>query len=383
MEHNMKKNIKAICLTEIALLLLTIIFYMLTKVISSNLKGYLAITFLLIILIPNIFIFGFSNDRNYYSGYLARIVLTILMATAIIMYLLGLILGFTKGYVVSKSIILYHVLPLVGIIILSEVLRYNIVKYAHGNKILIILFTVLLSGFQILIETNFGALNTTYEKFIYISTVVFPTIADNFLCTYMVYKGNITNSILYKLIVELYMYIIPIVPNLGYYLHACFSIIVPYIIFYITNKDLLEIENQKKFIRASRSIYAIPVLIAGIVLIILVSGLGKYKLIAIATNSMNDAFYRGDAVLLEYKNANEIEIGDVLAFRHEKVVVTHRVVGIEYKNNKRYFNTKGDANAKADGYITSEEDVIGKVDYVIKYLGFPTIWTKELIEREG
>lgn len=379
----MKKNIKAICITEIALLLLTIIFYMLTKVIPSNLKGYLAITFLLIILVPNIFIFGFSNDKNYYSSYIGRIVLTVLMATGIIMYLLGLILGFGKGYSLSKNVLLYQFFPLIGIIIISEALRYNTVKYAHGNKILIILFTVLLSTFQILMETNAGILSTTYERFIYISAVVFPNIADNFLCTYMVYKGNMTNSILFRLIVGLYMYLIPIVPNLGYYLYASFKIIVPYIIFYIINKDLLEVENRKIFIRTSRSILAIPVLIIGIILILLVAGIGKYKLIAVATDSMNNVFYRGDALLLEYKNANEIEIGDVLAFYHGKTIITHRVIGIESKNNKRYFNTKGDANNTADGYITKEEDVIGKVGFVIKYLGFPTIWTKELIEREG
>ena len=46
-----------------------------------------------------------------------------------------------------------------------------------------------------------------------------------------------------------------------------------------------------------------------------------------------------------------------------------------------YFATKGDANEIADPYITPQEDVIGKVDYVVKYIGFPTVWTKELMER--
>lgn len=383
MEHSMKKNIKAIYLTEVALLLLTIIFYLLTKVISSNVKGYLAITFLLIILIPNIFMFGFSNDKNYYSGYMIRVILTVLMSTGIIMYLLGLILGFTNGYYFSWNTFIYSILPLVGIILVSEALRYNVVKYAYGNKFLIIIFTVTLAIFQILTETNYGVLGTTYEKFIYVSTVVFPIIADAFLCTYFVYKGNMTDSILFRFIAELYMYILPIVPNLGYYLYASFKIIVPYIIFYIINKNLLQVENQKIFVKATRTIYAVPVLIIGIILIVLVSGIWKYKLIAVATNSMNDVFYRGDAVLLEYKKPDEIEIGDVLAFYHDKAIITHRVIGIESRNDKRYFNTKGDANKSSDGYITSEEDVIGKVSYVIKYIGFPTVWTKELIEREG
>ena len=77
----MKKNIKAIYLTEIALLILIILFYMLTKVVSSNIKSYLAITFLLIILIINIILFKIDHTKSYYSGYIRRTIITVLMVS--------------------------------------------------------------------------------------------------------------------------------------------------------------------------------------------------------------------------------------------------------------------------------------------------------------
>ena len=39
------------------------------------------------------------------------------------------------------------------------------------------------------------------------------------------------------------------------------------------------------------------------------------------------------------------------------------------------------ANALIDEFITSEDEVIGKVDYVIKYIGFPTLWANELFRK--
>lgn len=377
----MKKNIKAIYITEVALLFLTIIFYVLTKVVSSDLKSYLATTFLLIVFIPNVILFGFSKEKSYYSGYAFRVVLTVLMASCIVIYLAGILLGFTRGYHFSMHNILHSIIPIILITVLSEGLRCNVVKYSHQNKLSIILFTIILSILHILIETNYGVLDTPYHIFVYISTIVFPLIADNFICTYLVYKADYRVSIFFKLVVDLYMFVLPIVPNLGYYIYAVVKVMVPYIIFYVINKNLLQEDSRRIFVNKSRGIYTFPVLVIAVVLVILISGLFKYKLIAVATNSMNPIFYRGDAVMIEYKKPNEVELGDILAYEHKGIIITHRIVEITEDNGKLYFATKGDANEIADPYITPQEDVIGKVDYVVKYIGFPTVWTKELMER--
>ena len=107
----MKKNIKAIYLIEFALLFLTILFYMLTKVVSSNIKSYLAITFLLMIFLPSIILFGFQTTKKYYSDYCDRLIITVLMIAGIIIYSMGLILGFTHGYNLTLKKIAYIVIP--------------------------------------------------------------------------------------------------------------------------------------------------------------------------------------------------------------------------------------------------------------------------------
>ena len=377
----MKKNIKAIYLIEIALLFLTIIFYVLTKVVSSDLKSYLATTFLLIICIPSVILFGFSKEKSYYSGYAFRVVLTVLMAAAIVIYLVGILLGFTRGYHFNMHNLLYSIIPITLITLLSEILRCNVVKYSYQNKFSVFFFTAILSVFHILIETNYGVLDTPYHIFVYVSTTVFPLIAENFICTYLVYKADYRVSIFFKLVVGLYMYVLPIIPNLGYYIYAVVKVMVPYIIFYVMNKNLLQEEHRRVFIDKSRRIYSVPVLVVAVILVILISGIFKYKLIAVATDSMNPVFYRGDAVMIAYKDPNDVKVGDILAYEHKGVMITHRIIEITEDNGKLYFATKGDANEIADPYITPQGDVIGKVEYVVKYIGFPTVWTKELMER--
>lgn len=377
----MKKNIKAIYLTEIALLILIILFYMLTKVVSSNIKSYLAITFLLIILIINIILFKIDHTKSYYSGYIRRTIITVLMVSGIIIYALGLIIGFTHGYKIIYNSIVFRIIPMILITIIVEYLRAIIVKHSFGNKKSLIIISIVLSLIPIILEINYGTLTNSYEKFVFLSTIILPSIAESFLCTYLVHRDNQFSSIIFKLVVQLYMYIIPIVPNLGYYLYAVLKIVVPFIIFYIINKNLLVEENKKSVAKMNRRIFSIPILIAALILVALVSGIFKYKLIAIATDSMKDLYARGDAVIIEYLKPEEIHVGDVMVFRHSNKVITHRVIEIKDKNGKIYYNTKGDNNKSADGFVTEDKDVIGRVDFVIKYIGYPTIYIEELFGK--
>ena len=377
----MKKNIKAIYLTEIALLILIILFYMLTKVVSSNIKSYLAITFLLIILIINIVLFKIDHTKNYYSGYIRRTIITVLMISGIIIYALGVIIGFTHGYKIIYNSIVFRIIPMILITIIVEYLRAIIVKHSFNNKKSMVFISIILSLIPIILEINYGTLTTSYEKFVFLSTIILPSIAESFLCTYLVHRDNQFYSIMFKLIVQLYMYIIPIVPNLGYYLYAVLKIVVPFIIFYIINKNLLIDENKKSVAKMNRRIFSIPILIASLILVVLVAGIFKYKLIAIATDSMKDTYARGDAVLIEYLKPEEIKVGEVMVFRHSNKVITHRVIDIKNKGNKIYYNTKGDANSSPDGYVTEDKDVIGRVDFVIKYIGYPTVYLEELFGK--
>ena len=150
----------------------------------------------------------------------------------------------------------------------------------------------------------------------------------------------------------------------------------------IINKSVIEYEKVKADMKkTSLTIYSIPLILAFGVLVVLVSGIFRYKMIAVATNSMNPAYGRGDAIVYEKLSPEEIEVGDILVFRKSGIIITHRVTKKWISNDTYYFNTKGDNNDTLDSWVTSGSDVLGKVEFSIKYIGYPTVLVREFFER--
>ena len=142
-----------------------------------------------------------------------------------------------------------------------------------------------------------------------------------------------------------------------------------------------EDRNKKIITKNTLGLFSIPIIVFLVFLVILVSGVFNTRMIAIASNSMAPLYYRGDAVIYNKVSLKELKKGDILVFKNSDMIITHRIVKISRKNDAYYFTTKGDANDSVDSVITIEDNVIGRVDYVIKYIGYPTIMLNELFER--
>ena len=378
----MKKNIKVIYWIEVALLIINLIFYLSIKVIPSEYNIYLVITFLLFMIIPVLLFFGKPKNNSYYTGYTIRTIMTVLMMMGITIYLLGLLLGFTRGYSYTIHNLIKIILPIIVLSIFVEYFRFIVIKNSYHNIKSILLLTILLTILEIFAITNFRTLNSSFKIFVFICLTVLPVFADQLLGAYLNYKVGMTPSLLYRLVIRLYMYILPITPNLGNYLLSFVKVLTPFIIFYIMNRAMVEDEKSRKIITTDTlKLFSIPIILFLIILVILVSGIFNNRLIAIASDSMNPTYYRGDAVLIEYMEPEELRKGDILVFRYENIIVTHRIVNIKKRKNIYYFTTQGDANDKPDSAVITNEDVIGKVNYAIKYIGYPTVLINELFER--
>jgi signal peptidase I len=60
--------------------------------------------------------------------------------------------------------------------------------------------------------------------------------------------------------------------------------------------------------------------------------------------------------------------------------IVHRVVDIERIGGEIRYYTKGDANNSLDvGYIT-DADIVGTTTAKVSYVGFPTLWLRELLD---
>lgn len=380
----MKKNTKIIYFNELLLSIYLVIFALLINKISYDLKNISAIVVLSLILVILLAFFGIKKDKNYLKGSSARIVTASLMTFMLIIYGLGIILGFARGYLFHTIYsFIKNVTPVLIINVEIELIRYIIAKNSFKNKKTIIIYTIISIILNVLLEINLGALDTSEDKFIFLSTIILPIISEELLCSYMTYKIALMPSLIYKLVLKLYVYILPIVPNLGDYIYSVANIMLPFIIYTILNRIIVKYEKEKQALRKiNRTVFTIPLIVALIILVVLISGIFKYKMIAIASNSMSPTYRRGDAVIYEKVNVNELEIGDILAFQKNNIVVTHRIVKIWKQNDKYYFTTKGDYNNTEDNFKTEEKDALGKVRFKFKYIGYPTVLISEFFGKE-
>ncbi|MEE3342826.1 MAG: signal peptidase I [Bacilli bacterium] len=380
----MKKNTKFIYMCELILLAYVILFTIFINYVSNDFKNIFTIIVLSFILIILLVFFGKKKDNNYLRGSSARIVITALMTFILVIYSLGIVLGFNRSYFNSNIIILIkNILPIALIIILIELVRYSIIRNSIKNKKIIVYFTILSAILSVLLEINIGNLTTSEDKFIFLSTIIFPIIAEETLCSYMSYKISFLPSIIYKLVIKLYIYIVPIVPNLGNYIYSVIYIVLPFIIYAILNKMVIKYEKEKQQLKkANRVVFTIPLTLFLVIIILLISGIFKYKMIAIMSNSMSPTYRRGDAIIYNKVDTSELKVDDILAFQKDGVVVTHRIVKVWKQGDSYYYTTKGDNNDTEDFFKPREENVLGRVEYVLKYLGYPTVIINEYFGKE-
>ena len=174
----------------------------------------------------------------------------------------------------------------------------------------------------------------------------------------------------------------PIVPNFGPYINSVLEIALPLIIGLILIRPPIRILASPKKSKYSRTL---SVVITAILLLIVLlnSGFIKYQMFVIGSNSMNTYIYRGDVIIARRTNNKEIKNikkGEILVFRYNNKIISHRVYKIIKRNNKLYFKTKGDNNDQVDDNIVKEKDIIGTVSFRIKYIGLPSIWLREALQ---
>lgn len=100
-----------------------------------------------------------------------------------------------------------------------------------------------------------------------------------------------------------------------------------------------------------------------------------FRYYTVLTDSMKPAFKTGDMVIVRLKDADFIQVGDVITFNPSSssdAYLTHRV--IEKIDNYEgtdvtCFRTKGDANNTGDAFLIDESRVIGTVEFSIPMLG--------------
>lgn len=376
----MKRGYKRLLVFE----LIIFIFLILNSFVSSILSNYGMVIFLVILLGIFKITFNFEKDRHRFTKDIIFETIIFLLIFFLLFYLSGLIISFarTGDYYTLKNIFTF-IIPTIITIVLREFLRYNILNKADGSKLLTVLTCIMF----IFIETSnviyYQKFNSTYNVFIFLALTLLPAISKNIAATYITKMTGYKPLIIYFWVMELYQYLIPIIPNPNEYLISIITIILPALyarrVYLFFKKDRVNEEVIREKYRHQGLSLILPTILI-IIIVYLTSGYFRFKAVAIASGSMTPMIHKGDVVIIDknFGSYDNLIEGQIIAYNYENTLIVHRLVAKIKFDDKYYFYTKGDANRDRDNYEITEDMIVGTVNLKIPYLGIPTVFVNEL-----
>lgn len=95
------------------------------------------------------------------------------------------------------------------------------------------------------------------------------------------------------------------------------------------------------------------------------------KAFVVQSGSMEPAYHVGSLVYVRPVDASKLQVGDVITFElGGGLLGTHRIVKIQNVEHNLSFITKGDANNDTDSVPVQPENIVGRVNFTIPYLGY-------------
>lgn len=296
----------------------------------------------------------------------------------LILYILGIFVGFYKNPISFNFKVLYsRILPSILIIVFAEIIRSKFVL--KNNRIITILITIALIFIDVLTYINLYNFSLLEDVLAMIGYVFFSSVSLNLLFNYIIKRYGVFPNILFKIIITTYIYIFSILPDIYMFFQSALRIIYPYFIYIILEK-LFTINNFKLSIKNNKVnfISIICCTFFVIVMVLLISCKFKYGMLVVGSNSMSGVIDKGDVIIFERYDNQELQEGQVIVFYKDEKRIIHEIKEIQTLNDNIVIYTKGRNNLQQDEGYRKEKDIIGIVKFKILYIGWPTIWVNEI-----
>ena len=377
-------------LIQLLIEIILIIILFIKNFIDKKVSLILIIILLGLFLLENIFI----NKKKYQKSRKTKDAIFIIFGCSIlligIMYLIGYITGFNVNYkYIFKNYLEKKVfIETIIIILLSEFLRREILLFKTKNKYQKLIKNLLLIILLVLIDCSISDVSKDFKTFSqfydYFGLIIVASISKNIFLNYLVDKYGINTSLVYRLLMDIKIFFLPVTPKFNVFIESAIYLIYPYILYTIIYNMLedKELENARK--KKHNVILDIPFYIFGIIIVMLVSREFTYSMIAIGSGSMTGEFSKGDAVIYKRYDKKDSTItskklvkGDIIVFNMKDRVVVHRINDIYKLYGEDVYITKGDANESIDNWVVTQKDIIGVVKKKIKFIAWPSVWLSE------
>lgn len=306
-----------------------------------------------------------------------------------VLYLLGIYSGFVRTKIgFSWWSIVRYIIPTIVIIVSTEYIRkvflsqdiYLKIKGKKFNLSRLLTYTSMVLV-DLIIYTGIYNLSSMENFLTTIGFVLFASLSCNLLYDYIVNKYGSKGVIAYRLITIMYIYFIPIEPDIYVFFRSFLRMLYPYIIYLVLeNSYSKRIKGSSKTKKRASIVSNTLLLTVTALAIMLISCQFRYGILVIGSESMTGTINKGDAVIFEKYKKQVIPNGQIIIFDYNGTQTVHRVVEIKNVNGERRYFTKGDSNTLNDDLYRLDSDISGLVHIKIKYLGYPTLWFRSLFE---
>lgn len=355
--------------------------------VSKSLDTTICLISLSVFLILTVLLKQFKKPvlRNKTDGLLVVLGTTIILMGAF--YMLGFKTGFSNSY---SSIFKNYISPIAWIKVflivgLSELIRYVVVNIECRKKFFNFSYQALMVIILFFVEMNiatksynFSSFNQLYEFF---ALIFVQSISKNLLLNYVTKRYGIKPCLCYRLIMDLYIYILPIVPKINVFIEGVILLVFPYVVYSLLKS--LEDHNKLEPIRKTKKHNKISTIIFSVVFAILVALVSRefeYAMIAIGSGSMTGTVNKGDAVVYKryHKDTDTLKEGDIIVYLKENMTIVHRIYRVYTLDGETVYQTKGDYNENADNWVVKKGDITGIVKFRVLLIAWPSVYLNEI-----
>ena len=305
-----------------------------------------------------------------------------------VFYFLGMIkYNFYKSPTLFGFITLYRfIIPIIVIIISTEFIRHRllsqdaeVILFKRRINLSNIITFICMIMIDLIIYIGIYDLSNLDDFLTALGFIFFASVSCNLFYNYVSVRYGISGIVIYRMITILYVYVIPIIPDVYIFFRAFLRMIYPYIMYIILERAFASTDFAVAYVDKRKNFIGITcILVIMVLIIMLISCQFKYGILVIGSESMTGTINVGDAVIYKRYDNEKIKKGDIIIFDRNGIQLVHRVINIKNVNNEIRYYTKGDANPVMDNGYVVKSDIVGMTSFRIMYIGYPTLWVRDL-----
>jgi signal peptidase len=296
-------------------------------------------------------------------------------------YLAGFLFGFQKTPVILKGFRFWRVLlPTVLIILTTEIIRSVMLAQDERIATVLVYFACVMAEFFCAYSVgNIASFGSFMNLF---GHALFPALFANLLYHSISRQYGMLPNIVYRLIITVYPYFLPIRASMPDAIYSFAKIALPLLTFVFI--EMLYAKRHRLALKPKHRGTVIAFILSSVLMIsvvMLISCQFRFAALVIGSGSMSGEIEKGDVIVYEQYDAQKLEKGQVIVFEKNDSLVIHRIIDIQFIDGQTCYFTKGDANDAPDvGFITIG-DVRGVVLANLPYVGYPSIWLRDIFSN--